>query len=101
MMGASPDELHDVFRVSRFDAVLISSSGSETLKSLAAMVKTIRQSAPVCPPIVIGGNVLGGGEDVKALTGADFATSDPSKALEYCRLKTNHNVSQLLPEQRS
>lgn len=100
-MGASLNELRDLFKVSRFDAVLVSSSGSETLESLAEMVKTIRQSALDCPPVVIGGNVLGQGVDVKALTGADFTTADPSKALEYCRLVTNRTVNRLLPEQRS
>ncbi|MBT8410293.1 MAG: hypothetical protein KJP02_00670, partial [Octadecabacter sp.] len=101
MMGASEYDLRDVFKVSRFDAVLISSSGSESLESLAKMVETIRQSASVCPPVVIGGNVLGQDADIKALTGADFATSDPGKALEYCGLEIKQTVSRLLPEQRS
>lgn len=101
MMGASEGELQDVFKVSRFDAVLISSSGSESLESLARMVETIRQAASVCPPVVIGGNILGQDVDVKALTGADFATSDPGKALEFCGLKMNQTVNRLLPEQRS
>lgn len=101
MMGASREEILSVFKGSHYAAALISSSGSEPPETLANIVKNIRCSAPVCPPIVIGGNIVNLGVDIKALTGADFVTSDPDAALDYCGLKINQAVSRLLPMRRS
>ena len=86
-MGPTAQELQSMFRTGRFDAILISASASESLDFLREYVETIRQSAPGNPPIVIGGGILDTDVDVKAATGADFATKDLFEALEHCGLR--------------
>lgn len=83
-MGASVRELRAIFAASKFDAALISASLSESLDTLRDYVDIIRQSCKAPTPIVIGGNVLDQEADVKAITGADFATNDPFEALKHC-----------------
>jgi len=85
-MGATPHDLRVLFGDASFDGVLISASEAESLDSLTKCVDAVRQSASVCPPIVIGGGVLDQEIDVKAITGADFATKDPFEAIDFCGL---------------
>lgn len=88
VMGASSQELRAIVRGTDFDAALISASESESLESLRKCVDDIREFATVCPPIVMGGNVLDQEIDVKAVTGADYTTKDPFEALDYCGIQT-------------
>lgn len=83
-MGATTQELRSIFETTAFDVALISASEAESLESLRECVDVIRQSASVCPPIIIGGTVLDQDADVKAVTGADYITKDPFEALELC-----------------
>ncbi|WP_375279486.1 B12-binding domain-containing protein [Pseudooctadecabacter sp.] len=85
-MGASPHELRSMFKDTSFDAVLVSATTFESLDFLREYVETIRKSVSGSPPIIIGGTVLDQEADVKAATGADFATKDPFEALEHCGL---------------
>ncbi len=102
LIGATGDEMRRIFANGHYDAVLISASASERLETLAEIVNTVRQSASVVSPIVIGGNILDQGTDVRALIGADYATKDPFKALEHCGLKTTHHPTRTPPaEHRS
>lgn len=98
-MGATTQELAQVFRTSQFDAVLISASEFESLDSLRKCVDIIRQSSSDCPPIIIGGSVLDQDADVKAATGADLVTRDPIEALDHCGL-TRENKDQSTPTER-
>ena len=86
IMGASHDELRNIFKLATFEAVLISASEPEMLNSLRLSVDIIRESAAFCPPIVIGGGILDQVSDVKTQIGADFATKDPFEALQLCGL---------------
>ncbi|MCF2871557.1 hypothetical protein L0664_10825 [Octadecabacter sp. G9-8] len=87
-MGATSQELRAIFVTTRFDAALISASSSESLDSLKECVDVVRQSSSICPPIIIGGNILDQDADVQSLTGADYTTNDPLKALEHCGITT-------------
>lgn len=81
------DVLKTVGGDERFDAIMISASHIETLVQLASFVERIRKHTKRSVPIVVGGPVLGTGKDVKAATGADFATSDVVEALRLCQLR--------------
>ena len=78
----------------RYDAVFISASDGESLVKLGKFVEKIRKQTNRNTPIVVGGPVIGMPVDVKALTGADVATSDVIEAVRECRLKTFQPGSQ-------
>lgn len=88
MLGMPMGEIADRLAMTSYDAVFISSSRGETLESLRRIVDVVRKSTKKPLPVVIGGTVLETetAYDVAALTGADFATSLPSDALELCGL---------------
>lgn len=64
----------------RFDAIMISSSQSETLELLASVVSMVRE---ICAdaPIIIGGNVLEQTQDALAVSGADLAATSWQDAM--------------------
>ena len=76
----------------RFDAIMISASHVETLGQVARFVERLRKQTKRNVPIVVGGPVLGTGKDVRAVTGADFATSDVVEALRLCQLRISPHV---------
>lgn len=88
MLGARREELATQLRTTVYHAVFISSSIGETYESLRRIVNVIKTASRDCPPIVVGGTILDddGGQDVAALTGADYATKIPEEALELCGL---------------
>lgn len=100
-MGATAQELRAIFVTTRFDAALISASSSESLDSLRECVDVIRQSSAICPPIIIGGNVLDQEADVQAVTGADYTTKDPIEALEHCGITTKMRAETPAQERRT
>jgi methanogenic corrinoid protein MtbC1 len=100
-MGVSTQELRKLFFDTSFDAALISASASESLESLREYVDVIRQSSAVCPPIIVGGNVLDQDEDVKAATGADLTTRDPVEALEHCGIPRSSYKEKLQQKRRT
>ncbi|MDC0116195.1 hypothetical protein OAH97_01800 [Octadecabacter sp.] len=87
VMGASLAELRTIFESTVFDAALISASVAESLDSLRECTDLIKEASYVCPPIIIGGNVIDQDADVLALTGADYLTKDPFEALDHCGIK--------------
>ncbi|MEX5727644.1 methanogenic corrinoid protein MtbC1 [Rhodovulum iodosum] len=87
-LGLPEDEILQKLGTRRFDMIALSASASAKLDSLHNLVKNVRQASAWAAPIVLGGTVLERGKDVKALTGVDFATSDPKEALRLCGLKT-------------
>lgn len=95
MVGTRPEEVADKIRRTKYDAVFISSSRGETLESLRRIVDVVKTSAECVPPIVIGGTLLEVETeyDVTTLTGADYATSNPDKALKLCGLITTPHTN--------
>lgn len=92
MLGAPVGELSTKLSQTTYDAVFISASLGETLESLRKIVNVIRSSSRKSLPVVIGGTILEAETtyDVLALTGADYATSSASEALELCGLTTKY-----------
>jgi methanogenic corrinoid protein MtbC1 len=90
LLGVSEADALRELQQDRYDAVMISASHIEGLDKLAKFVEKIRKQTRRNTPIVVGGPILGHSSDVKALTGADVATSDVHEAIRVCRLKTFH-----------
>lgn len=90
MIGANVTQIGSALRRVRYDAVLISASCGETFESMRRIVAEIKGSTSSPPPVVIGGTVLETaldlGADIRVLTGADYATSDPAEAFALCGL---------------
>ena len=94
LLDIDPDDvLQTVSGDDRYDAIMISASHVETLEQLARFVERIRKKTKRNVPIVVGGPVLGTGKDVRAATGADFATSDVVEALRLCQLRISPHVA--------
>lgn len=87
-LGCKPHEVAERIYHTKYEAVFISSSLGETLESLRKIVSAVRTSTGTPPPIVIGGTILDieTAENVIALTGADYATQNPDRALRLCGL---------------
>lgn len=99
-LGPSPNEIKSIFVQGEYDAVLVSSSGADSLDFLREYVETIRDAATNSPPIVVGGAVIDLEPDVLERTGADFATKDLFEALEHCGLtKTKRKLAKLPGQQ--
>ena len=81
-------------RADRFDAIFISASSTPMLADLKNFVKKLRREAGANTPIVIGGSILETKEDIKTITGADFATKDPAEALQLCQLKISRSAEE-------
>jgi MerR family transcriptional regulator, light-induced transcriptional regulator len=86
-LGPDAAELSAIFAATRMDGVLISASGSARLAQLCRFVQTLRALGPQGLRIVIGGGVIGQGNDVAALVGADAAVSDIGQALSACGVR--------------
>ena len=86
VLGRSDAEIAAVLAGRDFDAVMISSGGSESLASLRILVDKIRTL--FAGPIVLGGTILDQSVDHCAVIGVDHVTTDPKEALRLCGLKT-------------
>ena len=84
-LGARPEDLARDLEEIAVDAVMVSASVGESLETLRRLVKAAKD-VNSRTPVVIGGTVLWDHEDLPRLTGADWATSDVSEALERCGL---------------
>jgi methanogenic corrinoid protein MtbC1 len=87
LIGVDFEESLPALRADRFDAVFISASSTKMLSELQLFIRKLRREAGTGTPIVVGGSILGTNDDIKTLTGADFATTDPVEALQLCQLK--------------
>jgi MerR family transcriptional regulator, light-induced transcriptional regulator len=98
LVGAEPDAIGPVMRQARFDAVMISSTGMESLERLRRIVRAVQQATSLPPPVVIGGKLLElltqDRADVLSLTGADFMSDDLDEALAMCGIAVDRNVTQ-------
>ncbi|SIO50109.1 Methylmalonyl-CoA mutase, cobalamin-binding subunit [Rhodovulum sp. ES.010] len=83
-LGQSEDEVLQKAAARRFDMIAVSVSCRQKLDSARKLVKSLRRAVEGKVPIVVGGLVVDGAEDIRALTGADHATTDPVEALRLC-----------------
>ncbi|TCP39139.1 cobalamin B12-binding domain-containing protein [Rhodovulum marinum] len=86
-LGQSEDEILQKVASRRFDMIAISVSCRHKLDAARRLVGQLRAAAEDHVPIVIGGRVAEGEDDVCALTGADHATADPREALKLCGVR--------------
>jgi methanogenic corrinoid protein MtbC1 len=94
VLGGKPKDIAERVLRTKYHAVFISSSQDVALESLRRIVAAVKTATKTPPPIVVGGSILEieTADSVTALTGADFATQIPDKALRLCGLKpTTHN----------
>ncbi|MGQ0567302.1 MAG: hypothetical protein ACT4OK_19870 [Gemmobacter sp.] len=83
-VGPTRSELRMMLADRHFQGVLVSAAAPARLADARAVVEEVRQSGPDGVVIAVGGHVLQFGLDVKGVTGADLATSDPALVLEAC-----------------
>lgn len=76
-----------------YDMVMFSGSRTDSLASIANLVKRIRTSGLHPPPMVLGGIVLSLADGVKEKTGVDLVTSDVKVALKLCESKKSRSRS--------
>lgn len=65
------------------DLVLITCGGDETVESVAKTVQTIRNACRTAPPILLGGAIASGNNDLIERTGVDKVTCRADEALAY------------------
>lgn len=87
MLGRTDDEIASLLGGRRFEAILMSASGCDSLESIRELVLKVRNHSSA--PIVLGGTLLEHAADVREATGADHVTADPKEALRLCGLKTH------------
>ena len=87
-LGLTEEEILKRVRDRDFDMIAISLCCRQKLDSVRRLVTRLRAAASRDDiPIVLGGFAVTGDEDVCALTGADFASTDPKEALRHCGLR--------------
>lgn len=84
MIGSQPREIIEVLREQPCDLIGFSMGSQRSVVTVREMIRTIRAGHPRRTPICVGGAIMGESLNVKALTGADFATSGAKHALEQC-----------------
>ena len=95
-LGEHDEVVMDHVATKRFDAVLISASGSVRLESVRDLVKKIRMAARPVPPLVLGGTILDTDRDAKTITGVDHATCDLQRVMGLCGIRTPFNATATL-----
>lgn len=89
MLGDDAQETQRTVATGDFDAIFVSLAVVERLGAVRDLIRSMRQVLPKPTPIVVGGAIGNNGLDVKKLTGADHATTDPQRALRLCGLTTS------------
>lgn len=87
LFGPDAETLIKVLSDDTYDLLLFSCSRTDTLESIAKMVKRIRTSGCETPPIALGGLVLELTDRVKEKSGVDLVTNDVRVAFKLCDRK--------------
>ena len=69
----------------RYDAVFVSAGRCDDLDTVAGLVDNVREYSGSVP-IVTGGGALSNNPELRAITGADYATVDVNEAMQFCNL---------------
>jgi len=85
-LGEHADSIAQRLRQTKYSAMFLSASQSESLEALRHIVDVIGETVKAAPPIVIGGGILETQttDAITALTGAKFATNKVEQALQLC-----------------
>ena len=85
----APDraELRNILAEGRYHGVIASASSPTRVADLRMIVEEVRRAGPDGMVVAVGGFILQTGIDVKAATGADFATCDLDLVLAACGIR--------------
>lgn len=89
-MDMHPRQIAEKVRKSRYDMIGITAAGRRTLATTRELVETIKASVTRVTPVVLGGSVIEGGGNLKAMTGVDHVVRDVPSALRACGLMTRN-----------
>lgn len=87
LFGPDSDTLLRVLSEEHYDLVMFSCSRTDSLATIARMVKQLRTGLNGTPPIALGGLVLNLTDHVKEKTGVDLVTGDVRVAFKLCDKK--------------
>lgn len=79
----TPERLREALSRRSFRGLLLSCSGRGHLQPLCDLVAQAREEGQGTP-IIVGGHIEEHAPEVRSLTGADLATSDPTTAIAHC-----------------
>jgi len=85
-MDMHPRQVAEKVRKSRYQMIGITAAGRRTLAATRELVETIKASVTRVTPVVLGGSVVEGGGNLKAMTGVDHVVRDVPSALRACGL---------------
>jgi methylmalonyl-CoA mutase cobalamin-binding subunit len=94
-VGMHDIEIAQLVRKHRFPMIGISASNRRTLPAVRDMITTIKAAVPQITPVVVGGGVTTLGVDVKAITRADFVSSDIDETLAFLGVEAKSPVDNL------
>lgn len=82
LFGPDPETVVQLLNEEHYDLVMFSCSRTDSLATIAKMVKRIRTALSTTPPIVLGGLVLNLTDRVKDKTGVDMVTDSVKVAFK-------------------
>lgn len=83
-LGPDRAEVIELLRARLFDVAMLSIGSAERLEPARRVADTLRRFGPPGLPIVAGGAMMAGDEDVMARIGVDCVTQDIAEALALC-----------------
>jgi methylmalonyl-CoA mutase cobalamin-binding domain/chain len=92
-MDLHPRQVAEKVRKTRYHMVGITASGRRSLASAKELVEIIRTFATRVTHIVLGGSIVEGGTNLKAMTGVDHVLFDVPSALRACGLLEEHETA--------
>jgi methanogenic corrinoid protein MtbC1 len=81
MVGGTAQDIASRLRQDRFDLMMLSCGGVESIENVARTVRYVKTAVSNPPKIVLGGAVLGHVDGLLQRTGVDLVTNDLSMAL--------------------
>jgi len=89
-MDMHPRQIAEKVQKNRYCMIGITAAGRRTLASTKELVETIKASVTRVTPVVLGGSVIEGEGNLKAMTGVDHVVRDVPSALRACGLMTRN-----------
>ena len=84
MLGRTDEEVLGRVRDGGFDLLSFSLATRERVEQTRRLIQMLRDRVSVLPPIVVGGAIGVGADELKTQLGADHVVSDPVEALRLC-----------------
>jgi methylmalonyl-CoA mutase cobalamin-binding subunit len=84
LLGASNAEVLDRAEKGAFDIISFSLATRARVEETRRLIHMMRASLSPLPPLVVGGAIGLGAEELRAHLGADHVASDPEEALRLC-----------------